>query len=250
MLYAFAFLTVAFLLVGYFSPSSIPGKFVWGTLDSLNLAGDNYKARHAIANYRGAVGRKATTLGSGIEHAGNYQALIASATREKTQKLEEAEELEAKLDLLDGEGCPDDSPQKLRLGEQLIEVQARLERIDAALARYGATKESTRRLLVTAKDDVLKGRKRARELEQDYHASRTEAELARQASAFSPDGHDTMDEAERLVQGQIDANRGRAAAFQDVLGVSDEDRSLDARLTARKTADFLKARRANKSPSL
>lgn len=244
-----AILTVAALILafGYFVPGSIPGKFVWGTLNALGMAGDSYKARHSVANYKAALARTGREVGSGAEAAGGYEALISSRTREKGELMDEADTIEAELDVLDEEGRPDTDPQKVRKGERLMEIQSRLSDIDADLKRYGQTQQNTIAALRSSKDKVLKGQRRARELEQDLSMSETEQRLARESAAFNPDaGHDTMDEADRLVQEQIDKNRGRAKVFQEVMGEPQEDRDLTQKVTARKTANFLAARRANK----
>ena len=236
------------LLFGYAVPNSIPGKFLWAFLNALGMAGDKYKARNSIANYNAALNRTGRQVGSGAMSAGEYEALIASRTREKGELQDEADQIEAELDVLDDEKVPDTDPQKVRKGERLIEVQNRLENIDADLKRYGQTQQNTITMLRESKDKVIKGQRRARELEQDLNMSETESRLARMNSAFNPDaGHDTMDEADRLVQEQIDKNRGRTKVFQEVMGEPGEDRDLKDKVTARKTANFLAARRAQKT---
>lgn len=249
MAFAFGGLFLLIVLLGYFAPNSIPGKFVWGFLNVLGMAGDNYKAAHSIANYRAANKRKASEIGRGAENAGDYEALIQSRTREKGTLMDEADELEDAIDQLDNEGVSDDHPFKSVRGERLLQIQDRLAKINEDLNRYGSTQANTLALLRRGKEDVINGERRERELTEDYKASQTEVALARSTASFHPDsGHDTQKEAEDLVQQQIDKNRGRARVFQDVMGDSSgEDQALKDRITARKTKDFLAQRRAQKA---
>lgn len=248
MIYVIGVLIVSLLLFGYAFPSSLPGKFVWTLLNVFGAAGDSYKARHSIENYRGSLRQKAAELGRGVQNAGDYAALIAAATREKSRKMTEAELLEQKLDLLDSEGVPDDDQQKCQLGEQLLAVQNRINVLDENLKRYGATDASARAMLVQVKEEVINSEQRARELEQDYKMSETEARLVQQSSTVNVGGHDTLAQAEQIVQDQIDRNRGRASAFQEIMGKPSADRDLERRLTTKRTSEFLAKRRSQKQP--
>lgn len=231
------------LIYGYVSPSSIPGKFLWGFLDMLGMAGDNYKAKNAMANYRGSLARRKQSMNPGLESIGEVAAEIASYQRILAKKMSDADKLELKLNILDEDGVSDDDKTKLDIGAQLLQLQSEIEDLEKDIKNLGGTKIQFTEMLVAAKNEVLKGERESERLEGQLKRSEVEVELERQKQTFALTGHDTTSQAKELVEKQIERNKGRASAYRDVLGTSDDDAALDKRVADRQTADFLAKRR-------
>jgi hypothetical protein len=247
MLTAIAVIGFSLLVFGYFVPSSLPGRFVHTLLSVVGWEAKAFKERNALANYNAAIERRSHQLSNGIGGAGEYDALISSREREQKYLLDSIDTAESRIDVLDSDGVDDRDPRKVRLGGELIRLQERLEIVNGELERYRTTRQSLVGTLQTAAQSVTDGRRKAQELAADLRASEIEQQATAQAMGVDlTSGHDTLSDAERIVQERIDRNRGTAAATRDVLGQGSADQALDARVREKKVTGFLEARRAAK----
>jgi chromosome segregation ATPase len=240
-------LALGFVSIGLIFPNSVAGKFIWTAINALGMAGDKYKERNAIANYRAAVSSAGQEVGNMASTAGEYDALISSRKREREGLENKRDTLGVEIDVLQEEKS-DDDPQIVSRATRLMQINNRIEAIGKDIEKYETSKSNLVNKLRTSVTTVTEGQRKAKELETDLKLSQDAARLASSEVAFNVDGsRDSMTQSERILLEQIEKNLGKASVISQISGTSDEDKQLQLKVEAKKAANFLAARREQKA---
>lgn len=142
-----------------------------------------------------------------------YRGLVETVARQVTSAKANASQLEAQIKSHLKAGNRDMAGQ---LALQLQKVQTEMSANEGQLQMHETAYQNNLLKIQKANKDIVKVREKIRQYDAELKMSAAEAEIAQISESFNMDVTTDFGQIESVIQGKIDANRGRARVAADM----------------------------------